>query len=101
MAALTEIQSEIEQVLLATETDSRSLPDLPTFGCGHSKTEVNTYTNPSGVTYCRFCRRERARIDQQARREAYRALIRAARERPCVDCGINWLPASVMHLDHV
>lgn len=30
-----------------------------------------------------------------------RALIIAAKERPCTDCGIDWLPAEVMQLDHV
>ena len=30
-----------------------------------------------------------------------RALVAAAKEGPCVDCGIDWLPPQVMHLDHV
>jgi hypothetical protein len=78
-----------------------TLPVIPSFRCGHLKTDLNTYVNPSGAAFCRACRRDRARTDQQDRREQYRALIREARERPCVDCGIDWLPASVMHLDHV
>lgn len=30
-----------------------------------------------------------------------RAMVLAAKERPCVDCGIDWLPAAVMQMDHV
>lgn len=98
---MNELDEEtLDYLNLATATDSRTLPDLPIFRCGHPKTEVNTYTNPKGAAYCRTCRREHARVNQQERRQQYRALIREARELPCVDCGIQ-LPAPVMHLDHV
>jgi hypothetical protein len=45
-------------------------------------------------------RRQQVRDQQKRRREERKLIIREARSRPCVDCGIQ-LPPEVMDLDHV
>ena len=44
--------------------------------------------------------RTKAVADQKKRRARIAALVRAAKDKPCVDCGVR-LPPEVMDLDHV
>lgn len=48
----------------------------------------------------REANRERARAYDKDRREAYRAVVYAAKDRPCADCGKTY-PPYVMDFDHV
>lgn len=54
--------------------------------------------------YCQSCaaeiRRAQQRAWQKIRREEARALITAAKSRPCVDCRVAY-PTAAMDLDHV
>lgn len=45
-------------------------------------------------------KRQQARDLQKKRRELRKQIIREARDKPCIDCGVR-LPPTVMDLDHV
>lgn len=82
--------------------------------CGHTKlvTEFNFKQRAARVrhSYCRECgkqltrrhyaRNKRAYLDRNARTYLrHRELIRAAKSRPCADCGVQY-PYYVMDFDH-
>lgn len=48
------------------------------FGCGHPRTEVNSFTDCLGYLRCRTCRREYGRKWRRKRRAAVKAARQAA-----------------------
>lgn len=67
---------------------------------GHEYTPENTKSNGQGGKVCKTCAKENTKRRKLVLIAQAAAIIDQAKDRPCVDCGVQYHPAA-MQFDHV